>query len=158
MAQLFPVLLLFLGSWTLLGTPPSAPNDGFNEIISGFKSGQTAMIFHHIGSAKTMTDGEYMEAYTFARARGVKAGAVEDKLFLPGFQKLAKLIESGHCDAALAGEVPVARSASIGHALRSTMRLYAAGWRPVVDSKVWFNVLTGKHAAAAELRRIALPD
>ena len=36
--------------------PPSAPNDGFNEIISGFKSGQTAMIFHHIGSAKTMTD------------------------------------------------------------------------------------------------------
>jgi multiple sugar transport system substrate-binding protein len=36
--------------------PPSAPNDGFNEIITGFKSGQTAMIFHHIGSAKTMVD------------------------------------------------------------------------------------------------------
>lgn len=36
--------------------PPSAPNDGFNEIINGFKSGQTAMIFHHIGSAKTMAD------------------------------------------------------------------------------------------------------
>jgi multiple sugar transport system substrate-binding protein len=34
--------------------PPSAPNDGFNEIINGFKSGQTAMIFHHIGSSKTM--------------------------------------------------------------------------------------------------------
>lgn len=36
--------------------PPSAPNDGFNEIINGFKSGQTAMIFHHIGSSKTMHD------------------------------------------------------------------------------------------------------
>ena len=36
--------------------PPSAPNDGFNEIISAFKAGQTAMIFHHIGSAKAMND------------------------------------------------------------------------------------------------------
>lgn len=36
--------------------PPSAPNDGFNEIINGFKSGQTAMIFHHIGSSKTMAE------------------------------------------------------------------------------------------------------
>ena len=26
-------------------TPPSAPNDGFNEIIGAFKSGRTAMIF-----------------------------------------------------------------------------------------------------------------
>ena len=36
--------------------PPSAPNDGFNEILSAFKAGRTAMIFHHIGSAKTMND------------------------------------------------------------------------------------------------------
>ncbi len=36
--------------------PPSAPNDGFNEIISAFKAGQTAMIFHHIGSAKSISD------------------------------------------------------------------------------------------------------
>jgi len=36
--------------------PPSAPNDGFNEIISAFKAGQTAMIFHHLGSSKTITD------------------------------------------------------------------------------------------------------
>jgi len=37
-------------------TPPSAPNDGFNEVIGAFKSGRTAMIFHHIGSAKGMVD------------------------------------------------------------------------------------------------------
>lgn len=36
--------------------PPSAPNDGFNEIISTFKSGRSAMIFHHIGSAATMVE------------------------------------------------------------------------------------------------------
>jgi multiple sugar transport system substrate-binding protein len=36
--------------------PPSAPNDGFNEITSAFKSGRTAMIFHHVGSAKAMAD------------------------------------------------------------------------------------------------------
>jgi len=36
--------------------PPSAPNDGFNEIISTFKSGRSAMIFHHIGSSKTMVE------------------------------------------------------------------------------------------------------
>jgi len=35
--------------------PSSAPNDGFNEIISTFKSGRTAMIFHHLGSANTLT-------------------------------------------------------------------------------------------------------
>ncbi|OPY93083.1 MAG: Bacterial extracellular solute-binding protein [Syntrophaceae bacterium PtaU1.Bin231] len=31
--------------------PPTAPMDGFNEIIANFKSGKTAMTVHHIGSA-----------------------------------------------------------------------------------------------------------
>jgi len=30
--------------------PPSAPNDGFRQIMEGFKTGQTAMIWHHTGS------------------------------------------------------------------------------------------------------------
>jgi multiple sugar transport system substrate-binding protein len=37
-------------------TPNSAPNDGFNEILSSFKAGNTAMIFHHIGSAKSVVE------------------------------------------------------------------------------------------------------
>lgn len=37
-------------------TPASAPNDSFNEIISTFKSGRTAMIFHHIGSSKSLVE------------------------------------------------------------------------------------------------------
>jgi len=31
--------------------PPSAPNDGFQEILGAFKSGKTAMTIHHIGSS-----------------------------------------------------------------------------------------------------------
>ena len=30
--------------------PPSAANDGFQQVISGFQTGQTAMIWHHTGS------------------------------------------------------------------------------------------------------------
>jgi multiple sugar transport system substrate-binding protein len=34
--------------------PPSAPNDGFQEIIAGFQQERTAMTIHHIGSANAM--------------------------------------------------------------------------------------------------------
>jgi multiple sugar transport system substrate-binding protein len=34
--------------------PPSAPNDGFQEIIAAFKAGKTAMTIHHIGSSKDL--------------------------------------------------------------------------------------------------------
>lgn len=36
--------------------PPSAPNDGFQEIIGAFKTGITAMTIHHIGSSKGLVD------------------------------------------------------------------------------------------------------
>ena len=34
--------------------PPSAPNDGFQQIIANMKAGRTAMTIHHIGSANDM--------------------------------------------------------------------------------------------------------
>jgi len=34
--------------------PPSAPNDGFQEIIAAFQQGRTAMTIHHIGSSAGM--------------------------------------------------------------------------------------------------------
>ena len=34
--------------------PPSAPNDGFQEIVAAFKAGKTAMTIHHIGSSKDL--------------------------------------------------------------------------------------------------------
>lgn len=36
--------------------PPSAPNDGFQEIIGAFKNGTTAMTIHHIGSSAGMVE------------------------------------------------------------------------------------------------------
>ena len=36
--------------------PPSAPNDGFQEIIAGFKQGRTGMTIHHIGSSAGMVE------------------------------------------------------------------------------------------------------
>lgn len=36
--------------------PPSAPNDGFQEVIGAFKAGKTAMTIHHIGSANGMVE------------------------------------------------------------------------------------------------------
>lgn len=36
--------------------PPSAPNDGFKEVIGAFQAGVTAMTIHHIGSSNGMVD------------------------------------------------------------------------------------------------------
>lgn len=41
------------------------------------------------------TTTEAYELYTLAKAKGVKQGVVQDKLFLPGLQKLNWLIDSG---------------------------------------------------------------
>jgi multiple sugar transport system substrate-binding protein len=36
--------------------PPSAPTDGFRQIVDGFKSGRTAMAIHHVGSSNEMVE------------------------------------------------------------------------------------------------------
>lgn len=47
-------------------TPPSAPNDSFQQIMAGFKTGQTGMIWHHTGSlaeiTKSLPNGEFNTA------------------------------------------------------------------------------------------------
>lgn len=52
--------------------PPSAPNDGFQEIIGGFKAGKTAMTIHHIGSANGMVEalGDKVSATTVPECGG----------------------------------------------------------------------------------------
>lgn len=37
-------------------TPPSAPNDGFRQIMEAFKTGQTAMLWHHTGSLRSISE------------------------------------------------------------------------------------------------------
>lgn len=52
--------------------PPTAPSDGFSEIISNFKSGLTAMTIHHTGSAIGMEEqfGDDVSAFPFPKGKG----------------------------------------------------------------------------------------
>ena len=45
--------------------PPTAPGDGFNEIIANFKSGKAAMVVHHIKSSNDMMEqfGDDVDAF-----------------------------------------------------------------------------------------------
>jgi len=50
--------------------PPSAPNDGFRQIVDNFKAGRTAMTIHHVGSANEMVQalGDNVSAVPVPRA------------------------------------------------------------------------------------------
>jgi multiple sugar transport system substrate-binding protein len=61
--------------------PPSAPNDGFQEIIGAFKAGKTAMTIHHIGSANGMVEalGEDVNAAPVPECNGGRWTAFGDE-------------------------------------------------------------------------------
>ena len=52
--------------------PETAPNDGFAQVIDGFKSGLTAMTIHHIGSSAQMMElfGDDVAAFVFPKGEG----------------------------------------------------------------------------------------
>lgn len=61
--------------------PPSAPNDGFQEIIGAFKAGKTAMTIHHIGSANDMVEalGDKVDAAPVPECGGGRWTAFGDE-------------------------------------------------------------------------------
>jgi multiple sugar transport system substrate-binding protein len=65
--------------------PPTAPGDGFNEIIANFKSGKTAMTIHHIGSSADMvkTFGDDVSAFVFpaGKKQWTSLGDTENVMF-----------------------------------------------------------------------------
>mgnify|MGYP001292905791 FL=1 len=65
--------------------PPTAPTDGFNEIIANFKSGKTAMTIHHIGSSSGMVEtfGDDVDAFVFPAGKGqwTSMGDTENVIF-----------------------------------------------------------------------------
>ncbi|MDF2904584.1 MAG: extracellular solute-binding protein [Bacillus sp. (in: firmicutes)] len=65
--------------------PPTATTDGFNEIISNFKSGKTAMTIHHTGSSKGMVEslGDDVSAFAFPKGDGqwTSMGDTENVIF-----------------------------------------------------------------------------
>lgn len=65
--------------------PPTATQDGFNEIIANFKSGKTAMTIHHTGSSAGMVEtfGEDVAAFPFPAGKGqwTSMGDTENVIF-----------------------------------------------------------------------------
>lgn len=59
-------------------TPPSAPTDGFRQIVDGFKAGRSAMIVHHVGSANEVVEalGDKVSAVPVPQPAGGKGWTV----------------------------------------------------------------------------------
>ena len=53
-------LNIFKNGWA----PPTAPTDGFDQIVQNFKSGVTAMLVHHIGSSEGIVEAVGKENVT----------------------------------------------------------------------------------------------
>lgn len=74
-------------------TPPTAPSDGFSQIIDNFKSGLTAMTVHHIGSSAGMVEtfGDDVAAFVFPAGEGqwTSMGDTENVMFASSANKEA---------------------------------------------------------------------
>ncbi|MEJ5184388.1 MAG: sugar ABC transporter substrate-binding protein [Rectinemataceae bacterium] len=163
--------------------PPTAPMDGFNEIIANFKSGKTAMTIHHIGSSIGMIDtfGTDVDAFPFPGGVGrwTSMGDTEN-VMLKGckerdaaFEWLAYLAtgkgQEMWCTAT--GNVPVSKDVQKLPFFQNNRFMKVsiegapyAGIFPILDtttewiSTIWPNTvaaaLTGKMTAAEAMRQL----
>ncbi len=102
--------------------PPTAPNDGFSQVIDGFQSGITAMTIHHTGSSAQMIEqfGEDVDAFIFPAGKGqwTSMGDTENVMFSScedkeaAFEWLAYLAAGKGQETwcSVTGNVPVASS------------------------------------------------
>ncbi|MEO1018268.1 MAG: sugar ABC transporter substrate-binding protein [Pseudomonadota bacterium] len=75
--------------------PPSAPNDSFRQIMEAFRTGQTAMVWHHTGSLKEISDALPAESFgTGTRPAGPAARIAATSYLYNG------LMKEDHADAA----------------------------------------------------------
>ncbi len=107
-------------------TPPSAPTDGFRQIVDGFKAGRTAMVIHHIGSSNEMIGalGDKVSATPVPTKPGEKGwtqfGDESNAVFAGSKNKEAAFrwiafLSTGENNAMLAklsGQLPIAGSAA----------------------------------------------
>lgn len=106
--------------------PPSAPADGFRQIVDGFKAGRSAMIIHHIGSSAEMVQalGDKVSAAPVPSTPGARGwtqfGDESNAVFASSKNKEAAFkwiafLSTGENNAALArlsGQLPIANSAA----------------------------------------------
>lgn len=103
--------------------PPTAPADGFAEIINNFKSGRTAMVVHHIRSYKDMEKqfGDDVSAFPIPagpKGRWTSLGDTENVMFSnsknkeAAFTFISWLAEKNQIDkwCQSSGDVPVCKS------------------------------------------------
>jgi multiple sugar transport system substrate-binding protein len=103
--------------------PPTAPSDGFAEIIANFKAGKTAMVVHHIRSSKEMMDtfGDDVSAFVVPEGkygRWTSLGDTENVVFKNSANKkgaftfISWLAEKNQNDkwCRASGNVPVCKS------------------------------------------------
>ena len=106
--------------------PPSAPTDGFRQIVDSFKAGRSAMIVHHVGSSNEMVaaHGDKVSAVPVPMTPGQKGwtqfGDESNAVFAASKNKEAAFkwiafLSTGENNAALAklsGQLPIAGSAA----------------------------------------------
>jgi multiple sugar transport system substrate-binding protein len=106
--------------------PPSAPTDGFRQIVDGFKAGRTAMIIHHIGSSAEMVGalGDRVSAVRVPETPGQRGwtqfGDESNAIFASSRNKEAAFRwiswlstgENNAMHARLSGQLPIAASAA----------------------------------------------
>jgi multiple sugar transport system substrate-binding protein len=106
--------------------PPSAPTDGFRQIVDGFKAGRSAMIIHHVGSSNDMVAafGDKVSAVPVPSTPGAKGwtqfGDESNAVFAASKNREAafkwiSFLSTGENNAALAklsGQLPIASKAA----------------------------------------------
>ncbi len=163
--------------------PPTAPMDGFNEIIANFKSGKTAMTVHHIGSAAGMIDtfGDDVAAFAFPGdvGRWTSMGDTENVMLKStknkdaAFEWLAYLATGKGQETwcTVTGNVPVSKTVKELPFFQNNRFMKVsiegapyAGILPILDtttewiSTIWPNTvaaaLTGKLSAAEAMKQL----
>jgi len=163
--------------------PPTAPMDGFNEIIANFKSGKTAMTVHHIGSSTGMIAafGDDVDAFPFPGETGqwTSMGDTENVMFRSSknkdaaFEWLTYLAAGKGQDTwcTVTGNVPVSKAVQKLPQFQSSKFMKVsiegapyAGIYPILDtttewiSTIWPNTiaaaLQGKISAAEAMKQL----
>jgi multiple sugar transport system substrate-binding protein len=158
--------------------PPTAPMDGFNEIIANFKSGKTAMTVHHIGSAVGMieTFGDDVGAFPFPGDVGkwTSMGDTENVMLKSAkdkeaaFEWLAYLATGKGQETwcTVTGNVPVSRSVKQLPFFQNNRFMKVsiegapfAGILPILDTTTeWINTVWPNTVAAALLGKVTAAE
>lgn len=158
--------------------PPTAPNDGFSEIIANFKSGLTAMTIHHTGSSQGMVGvfGDDVSAFPFPAGDGqwTSMGDTETVIFKSSKNKAAAFewisyLAAGEgqkmwCEGT--GNVPVSKTVSQSGFFQNNRFMKAsiesqgyAGILPILDTTTeWISVSWPNTVAQALTGKISAKD